>query len=308
MLFQVHDQILRKTRKPYLAAIKVPLQAYITGLEQCLKQQPMRRAELHDLEDGEHTEHQSHGLQLSISNSEQLSMSSNCDQLLSTSESLQRFAVTLLHDSVANRDVELHLALLLNMLNSGEKRGVLLRVFEIVSTRYYRAAVNSLLIALILIGVAEDFERQYTGPLLSILLVDMLVQMYLHFLVLKPVQVNDTVLIPWRLFTLNPRLISIIAYPSLLAAVTVILLAGQDVVDSDHANYILPSLFVLRNERMWPSIVIFASSIFAAAPVAYLFLCLLLVITVMATVLLHGKLDTGGFYEDNQVVCSLHTK
>ena len=59
-------------------------------------------------------------------------------------------------------------------------------------------------------------------------------------------------------------------------------------------------MLMLRNEDMWPSLNIFTAALFAAGSVVYLFFTLVIVLSALVTVLLHGEYTTGDFYTDNQ--------
>ena len=65
-------------------------------------------------------------------------------------------------------------------------------------------------------------------------------------------------------------------------------------------NYMLPVILLLRNDSLWPETFVFISAVAASAPVAYLWLCVTLVLAGMLTVLLHGQYVTGDYYTDNQ--------
>ena len=65
-------------------------------------------------------------------------------------------------------------------------------------------------------------------------------------------------------------------------------------------SYIAPLLVLLRNEDIWPACFLFIDAVKAAGPIIYIWLCLLLVVSGMSVLLLHGQYSTGDDYTDSQ--------
>ena len=90
-------------------------------------------------------------------------------------------------------------------------------------------------------------------------------------------------------------------YVLLLAVgATNVILRSNDVSVHNIAIYIFILMAVLRNEHVWNAFYMFLHAAIAAGPVAYLFVCMLLVIAAMSTALLHDRYGTDDFQIDFQ--------
>ena len=72
------------------------------------------------------------------------------------------------------------------------------------------------------------------------------------------------------------------------------------------ANYMFTIMLISRNDQLWPAYIKFSQAVLNASSVAYLFICMVMVLGGMTLVLLHGKYHTGDFYLDSQWVDYWH--
>jgi hypothetical protein len=110
---------------------------------------------------------------------------------------------------------------------------------------------------------------------------------------------HGRVKVPWML---SKRVVIGSVYPLLVLAALVDM-ARRDVNDTGYfelCNYALALAVVIRNEVLWMPVSIFTQAVMSAGPVAYLFVAIILVVSGMMLVLLHGTYHTGDFYVDSQ--------
>ena len=225
---------------------------------------------------------------------------SHNDREISAEEALHRVGLTFLHDLALGRDTELHLALL---LCDHQWRVILIFLFRCFSTEFWLLGANGLLVALVWLGWRDEIIPVVQSIMLLLCLIDTVLHTLFKVLRSRGFEVNSggddgPIVIPWRV---QNRMIASVIYPILFLVGCASTIARMD--DSDihnTANYMFVIMLILRNDQMWPAYTKFGEAVLNASSIAYLFMCMVLVLSGMVMVLLRGQYTTGDFYLDNQ--------
>ena len=226
-------------------------------------------------------------------------------QELLTNEALQWVAVSLLQDLALGNDIELHFAIL---LCSPGKRLCLMPLFRCFNAKSYWWLSSSTLSTLLWLQMVESGVPGWTkAALLVLICVDGALLSMFHSIRAWSFEINSqdcqgatkVVIVPG---TFNSRVGAAWLYAALAvaAATTHMSAMGTDIKSSNTVAYILPVLILLRYEEIWPACFVFAEAVSAAGPIVYIWLCVLLLLSGMTSVLLHGKYTTGDDYTDSQ--------
>ena len=181
-------------------------------------------------------------------------------------------------------------------------------LFRFFSTWLYWAACNFGLSALLWLELVETGVPIWPKALLlSLLCADGGLCCMFYCLQSKTVEVETedfhgaakTITVPGGLDT---RCTAAWLHMLLLSIATANCLSGLwgDNSGTNFLSYIAPLLILLRNEDIWPACFMFIQAVGAAGPMVYLWLCLLLLLSGMGCVLLHGQYSTGDDYTDSQ--------
>ena len=171
---------------------------------------------------------------------------------LSQEEALQWIAVSFLQDLAQQRDMEVHLALL---LCGPSYRCWLVPLFRVFSTRMYWYGASMMLAAvlwleLIETGVSETGASVPKTILLALVCIDAILCCLFYTLQCKPHIINGVhdklVAVPG---TLQPRLVATWFY--LMLAFIALFAPAISFLPSNTVAYITPLLVLLRNEDIW---------------------------------------------------------
>ena len=244
-------------------------------------------------------------------------------------ETLNRIARLFLHDLFIDQDTELHLSILLcGCLKKGKARCAgcrfmchgppsavwcgrshdnedehtcyfrlfLIQIFRIYSRSLYLATINLTICVLMSMGMFDSTTLTVQILLLFVLLFDVVVHCIFGAVrslggkykrdsdldITIPTDVKSQVLIGWL-------------YPLLFLSVPIAM-----IVDATWWIYALAMMIVVRNDQLWFPLLTFVRAVGNAIPIAQMFVMFVLVSACMILVLLHGRYDTGDYYNDTQ--------
>ena len=231
-------------------------------------------------------------------------------QELSIDESLQWVAISFLQDLAHSRDVELHLALL---LCGPMQRRVLIPLFRFFSCRSYWTVTRlSLALLLWLQLVENNTSTMVKGALIVLLCLDGIVCCMFHTLQSRRVVIKTRDFQGEEKDIVAPGithapLIAAWLYLMLLAVAFYSWANAENEAPSNTVSYVVPVLVILQNEDIWPACFLFVQAVEAAGSIVYIWVCLLLLLSGQACVLLHGQFNTGDDYTDSQFEDFFHS-
>ena len=227
---------------------------------------------------------------------------------LTLHEALRWIAITFLRDLSYGRDLEIHLAIL---MCSPRKRRYLMPLFRFFRNRLYCVVTRFSVALLLWLQLVEtNGSNLMTGVLLLVLCVDGVFCSMFYTLESRRIEVKTrgkqgdekTITIPG---VLHFRHVAAWSYMLLLALACCIFLpeawSGVEVPASSNTVVLLvPLLVILQNEEIWLACLLFVEAISSAGEIAYIWFCLLLLLSGQSCVLLHGRFSTGDDFVDNQ--------
>ena len=295
----VFQDFQEMTENPQIKSLRARLEICIQALEYHLQEHPFRRSQMPYLEYSTTPPFQSEAENIS-------------DQELSTPEALQSIAIGFLQDLTHGRDVEVHLALL---LCSAAHRTWLMPLFRVSSSWLCQVAVRTSLFAMLWLELVDTGVSSVAkGVFLGALLVDASLRAMFGAIQSRSIAVDSKsqhapatgsllsgllVIVPSRLRT--PFGAKCVYLLLLLIGVGEVLWAPEAPSGLTWlVSYIAPVLVLLRNEDIWPALGLFLDAIGAAGSIVYIMAILLLMLSGMTNVLLHGVFSTNNYAVDSQ--------
>ena len=212
---------------------------------------------------------------------------------------MRSLAADFMNDSEDGRDATTQIKLLLMPYAICHKLWGWIRT-GLHSTVFNTAAVGLVVFELACDGQGWDESTLYSiqGVLVLLLGFDAIINAVLEFTAASPASGGSKPIFSTETY------INVCVVPALWLLLSIACSSSRHYYCSNQLcmakHYLYPLLFILRNHALWMSLVAFAKSMISAGVVLLLFLCFIMTMAAIGTMMLQGVYDDSVFYELNQ--------